>query len=60
MTLCSQNLKGEIERWMEKYNTELEDRETELQKLQAIRAVKYRELQNLAFLVCFKIQMYSN
>jgi Skp family chaperone for outer membrane proteins len=52
-------LEGEIERWMEKYNTELEDRETELQKLQAKRAMKYKELQDLAFLVCFKINMYS-
>ncbi|PNF40858.1 hypothetical protein B7P43_G15934 [Cryptotermes secundus] len=44
------NLEAEIERWMEKYNTELEDRETELQNLQAKRAMKYKELQALASL----------
>jgi hypothetical protein len=59
MTSCSQNLEGEMERWMEKYNTELDDRETELRKLQAKRAVKYKELQDLAFLVCFIIKLYS-
>jgi hypothetical protein len=59
MTLCSQNLEGQIERWMKKYNTELEERETELQKLLAKRAMKYKELRDLVFLVCFKIKMYS-
>jgi hypothetical protein len=57
--MCWQNLEGEIKRWKAKYCTELEDRETEIQKLQAKRAMKYDELQKLSFKVSFNIKMYS-
>jgi Skp family chaperone for outer membrane proteins len=59
LLVCLQNLEGEIERWREKYYTELEKRERELQKLQAKREMKYKELQDLSFMVGFKSESKS-
>jgi hypothetical protein len=59
MTLHSQNLEEEIKNRMEKYDIELEDRADDLQRLQAKRAVKCKELEDLVLLVCFKITIDS-
>jgi hypothetical protein len=52
MTL--QNLEADINKWMEKYDRDLEDKTNELLKLQTKRAIKYKQLEDLASLVCFK------
>jgi len=53
MTL--QNLEADIDKWMEKYDRDLEDKSNELLQLQTKRAIKYKQLEDLAALVCFKI-----
>jgi hypothetical protein len=52
-------LEEEIKNWMERYESELENRADDLQRLQAKRAVQCKELEDLALLVCFKIKIQS-
>lgn len=40
---------------MEKYDSELKDRADDCQRLQAKRAIKQKEFEDLVSLVCFKI-----
>ena len=54
-TMTLQNLEADIDKWMEKYDRDLEDKSNELLQLQTKRAIKYKQLEDLAALVCFKI-----
>jgi hypothetical protein len=56
-TITSQNLEADIAKWMEKYDRDLEDKSNELLRLQAKRAIEYKQLEDLASLVCFKIKI---
>jgi len=54
MTL--QNLETDIDKWMEKYDRDLEDKSNELLRLQTKCAIQYKQLEDLAALVGFKIK----
>jgi hypothetical protein len=56
-SLQSQNLEADIEKWMEKYDRDLEDKNNELLALQTKRAIQYKQLEDLDSLVCFKIKI---
>jgi hypothetical protein len=56
-TILSQNLEADIDKWMEKYDRDLEDKSNELLRLQAKRAIEYKQLEDLTSLVCFKIKI---
>jgi hypothetical protein len=47
-------LEADIDKWMEKYDRDLEDKGNELLRLQTKRAIKYKELEDLAALVGIK------
>ena len=56
-TMTLQNLEADIDKWMEKYDRDLEDKSNELLRLQMKRAIKYKQLEDLTSLVCFKIKI---
>jgi len=51
-----QNLEADNDKWMEKYDRDLEDKSNELLRLQTKRAIQYKQLEDLAALVGFKIK----
>lgn len=55
-----QNLEEEIKKWMIKYDTELEEKVYDIQRLQANRAKQYKELEDLTSLVCLQIKYGSS
>jgi len=49
-------LEADIDKWMEKYDRDLEDKSNELLRLKAKCAIQHKQLEDLAALVGFKIK----